>query len=176
MTRGDGESDTKETLGGPRGVHVQTSVTLAWPRHEVYRWWRTLTNLPAVFRHVRRIEALEGDRTRWAVAGPAGLEVSWDAEIINDVPDTLIGWRSLRGSDVSSAGSVHFNDAPGHGTTVTVRLQYEPPAGKAGAWVASLFGADAETQIREDLEQLQRQIAMGETPAETSSGRSSAHV
>ena len=44
-----------------------------------------------------------------------------------------IGWRSLPGSDVVTAGSVNFDSVRGgRSTQVSVHLQYAPPAGKAG--------------------------------------------
>jgi uncharacterized membrane protein len=35
--------------------------------------------------------------------------IEWDAEIINEVPNKVIGWRSIPGSDIATAGSVHFS-------------------------------------------------------------------
>ena len=86
----------------------------------------------------------------WTATGPLGTTVSWAAEIINDVPAELISWRSIGEGDVVTAGSVRFKPAAG-GTEVCVKLQYDPPAGKAGAALAWLFGKDAQTQIEEDL-------------------------
>ena len=43
---------------------------------------------------------------------PAGQTIEWDAEIINEIPAELIGWRTLDGADVVSAGSVRFKAAP----------------------------------------------------------------
>ena len=79
-------------------------------------------------------------------SGPGGKIVEWNAEIINEVPNKVIGWRSIEGSDVVSAGSVNFNDVgPGRGTRVQVHLQYSPPGGKVGAAVA---GCSAATRPR----------------------------
>ena len=36
--------------------------------------------------------------SHWVAAGPAGLSVEWDAEIINEIENTLIAWRALPGS------------------------------------------------------------------------------
>ena len=91
--------------------------------------------------------------------------VEWNAEIYNEIPDKLIAWRSLEGSDVVSAGSVNFDDVgPGRGTRVTAHLQYNPPGGKLGAKIAKLFGADAATEIREDLRRFKQLLEAGEVP------------
>ena len=81
----------------------------------------------------------------------------------NDIPNKLIAWRSLEGSDVVSAGSVNFDPAAdGLATRVTVHLQYSPPLGKVGAAVARVFGADAETEIHEDLQRFKETIESGQ--------------
>ena len=68
-------------------------------------------------------------------------------------------------SQVISAGSVNFDDAgPGRGTRVTVHLQYSPPGGKVGAKLAKLLGADAETEIREDLKRFKALVGATEIP------------
>jgi uncharacterized membrane protein len=113
--------------------------------------------------HLEKVERLEDGRTRWYARGPGGYRVSWEAEIINEVPNRLIAWRSVGKSDVSTAGSVHFDDAgESRGTRVRVHLQYSPPGGKAGAAVAKLFGRDAATQIREDLRKFKQLLEAGE--------------
>ena len=138
--------DTRRALGGPAGVNVTEAVTIARPIEELYRLWRNLDTL-----------------SHWRARGPAGTTLEWDAEIINEVPNTVIGWRSLEGADVVSAGSVNF-DAEGDGRTrVTVRLQYSPPGGKAGAALAKFFGGDAATEIREDLQRFKEQVEPAHT-------------
>jgi uncharacterized membrane protein len=46
-----------------------------------------------------------------------------------------------------------------------VHLQYSPPGGRVGAAVARLLGADAETEIRQDLRRFKQLLEAGETPA-----------
>jgi uncharacterized membrane protein len=96
---------------------------------------------------------------------PAGRTVQWDAEIINEIPGELLGWRTLDHSDVVSAGSVRFKRASGgRGTEVHVRLQYDPPAGKVGATVAWLLGHEPSQTIREDLRRFKQLMETGEVP------------
>jgi uncharacterized membrane protein len=68
---------------------------------------------------------------------------------------------------VVSAGSVNFNAEPGgRGTRVTVHLQYSPPGGKVGAAIAKLFGADAQTEIREELRRFKQLVETGDVPSQ----------
>lgn len=159
-TAGTGR-DTRAALGGPRGTHVLESVVIKRPIEDLYRFWRNLENLPKFMRHLESVEKVTDTISRWRVKGPAGTLVEWDAEIHNEVPNQVIGWRSLENADVVSAGSVNFDRLP-NGTKVTVHLQYSPPGGRVGAGIAKLFGADAETGIREDLQRFKQLVEAGE--------------
>jgi uncharacterized membrane protein len=151
-------------LGGPAGVIVEESVVINRPISELYRFWRNLENLPRFMSHLESVERITDTLSRWRAKAPAGTTVEWNAEIINEVPDQVIGWRSIEGSDVVSAGSVNFDEAAGgRGTRVQVRLQYSPPGGKVGDAVARLLGSDAATQIRQDLQRFKQLVESGQT-------------
>ena len=156
-TAGTG-GDTRQALGGPAGVIVEESVVIHRPISELYRFWRNLENLPRFMSHLESVERITDTLSRWRAKAPAGTTVEWNAEIINEVPDQVIGWKSIEGSDVVSAGSVNFDVAGSGRTQVRVRLQYSPPGGKVGDAVARLFGTDAATQIREDLQRFKQLV------------------
>ncbi|MEO7272919.1 MAG: SRPBCC family protein, partial [Vicinamibacterales bacterium] len=110
-------SDTRRVLRGRGGTLVDESVTVNRPAAELYAYWRQLDNLPRFMTHLESVEPTSDTVSRWTARGPAGMSVSWSAEIINEIPNELIAWRSLDGSAVVSAGSVRFDDAgAGRGT------------------------------------------------------------
>ena len=155
-------------MGGDRGLHVRESIRLEVPVADVYRFWRRLENLPTFMTHLDRVTETPGGKSHWVAAGPGGLAVEWDAEIINEVENEVLAWRSLPGSDVVTAGSVNFDAARGgRSTQVSVHLQYAPPAGKAGALLASLFGREPSQTIREDLRHFKQLLEAGEIPRAT---------
>ena len=161
-------ADTKSALREDRGVHVRESVRVEAPIADVFRFWRQLDRLPQFMSHLERVTETSATQSHWVAVGPAGLRVEWDAEIINEVENKLIGWRSLPDSDVVTAGSVNFDAVRGgRSTQVSVHLQYAPPAGKAGSLVASLFGAEPSRTIREDLRRFRQQLEAGEIPRTT---------
>jgi uncharacterized membrane protein len=168
-------SDTRDQLGGSRGIHVEQAVTVNKPISEVYRFWRDFENLPRFMQHLESVAEREEGISHWVARGPAGMRVEWDARIINEVDDKVIGWQSLEGSMISTAGSVNFRETP-RGTDVRVHLQYNPPAGKLGAAVAWMFGEDPNTQVREDLRRFKRLLETSEIPTTEGqpSGRSRA--
>ena len=156
---------TRSALAGERGVHVRESVRLEVPVADVYRFWRRLENLPRFMTHLDHVSETSSHTSHWKAAGPAGLVVEWDAEIINEVENKVLGWRSLPGSDVATAGSVNFDAVRGgRSTQVRVHLQYAPPAGKAGALLASLFGREPSQTVREDLRHFKQLLEAGEVP------------
>lgn len=148
-----------------QGIRVDASITINKRREEIYEFWRNLENLPQFVRHLLSVTVIDSKRSHWIAQGPAGKIVEWDAEIINEKPNELIGWASLPGSDVATAGSVHFKPAPGNrGTEVHVELQYIPPAGVLGAAVAKIMGQDPATEIKDDLRRLKELLETGEIP------------
>jgi uncharacterized membrane protein len=162
-------NETRAALGGDGGIHVHESVRLEKPVDEVYRFWRRFENLPRFMTNLERVDDLGNGRSHWVAKGPAGINVEWDAEIINEVENKVIGWRSTPGGDVVTAGSVTFEPArAGRSTQVTVNLQYAAPAGPLGAWIATLFGREPSQTIREDLRRFKQLLEAGEVARATS--------
>ncbi len=158
----------RAALGGKRGVHVHESVRLEKPIDEVYRFWRNLENLPKFTNYLDEVTDRGNGRSHWVAKGPAGTRVEWDAEIINEEENKLIGWQSLPGGDVVTAGSVNFDTARnGRSTQVSVHFQYAPPAGRAGSLIATVFGREPSQTVREDLRRLKQLLEAGEFPHAT---------
>jgi uncharacterized membrane protein len=106
--------------------------------------------------HLKSVEEIDDRRSRWTAEGPFGMSITWEAEIIGERPGELIAWRSIDGSVVDTAGSVRFEPSGEAATQLTVNLKYNPPAGKAGAKIAQLFGANPDQQIVEDLQRFKK--------------------
>lgn len=158
--------DPREAFSGDRGMHVLESAQVERPVAEVFAYWRRLENLPRFMAHLDRVEP-HGDTglSHWVARGPAGVRVEWDAQIINEVENQVIGWESLPGSDVVTAGSVNFDPARcGRATNVTLHMRFEPPAGRAGELVAAIFGRRPAQDVREDLRRLKQLFEAGELP------------
>ncbi|MEA2734228.1 MAG: hypothetical protein QOE14_679 [Humisphaera sp.] len=148
-----------------RGIHVEEALTINKSPWELYEFWRNFENLPKIMSHLESVTVIDEKRSHWVAKAPAiaGGKVEWDAEIINDEPNALIAWRSLENADVDNAGSVRFVPAPGdRGTEVKVVIDYIPPAGRIGKWVAKLFGEEPAQQIEEDLRKFKRVMETGE--------------
>jgi len=134
-----------------RGIGVEESVIVDASPEELYLFWRNFENLPSFMSHLKSVKVIDDKRSHWIARGPAGRDAQWDAEIINEIPNELIGWRSVDGANVRNAGSVHFTRANGKGTEVKVELRYDPPAGVIGATIAKILGKDPAREVQEDL-------------------------
>jgi uncharacterized membrane protein len=159
---GVNHADTRDALSGGRGVHVRESITVDAPAEELYRFWRQLDRLPEVMPHLDRVEQLDAKRSRWTAKAFDAVPITWEAEIINEVPFEIIAWKTLAGEAVQHAGSVTFKPSPtGRGTEVRVHLQYAAPGGTAASWLAWLAGQDPARLTRDGLRELKRTFESG---------------
>ena len=156
-------NDAQVSIPYGRGIRVEKSVMIQSRPEQLYEFWRNFENLPLFMTHLKSVKVIDDKRSHWVAKGPARIKAEWDAEIINEIPNELIGWRSVEGSRVDNAGSVHFTRASGgRGTRLKVVLRYDPPAGTVGATIAKMFGEDPAHQVQEDLRRLKKLIETGE--------------
>jgi uncharacterized membrane protein len=150
------------------GIMVHHQSTVDRPAAELYRLWRDFESLPKIMGHLTSVEDAGNGRSHWILGGPLGQRVEWDAEIIADREGEVISWRSLPDAEVDSAGSVRFTEAPGkRGTEVRIQFSYQPPAGRAGAVAAWLFGDSAQQMVEADLQRFKAFAECGTIPAAT---------
>jgi uncharacterized membrane protein len=148
-----------------RGTHVEQAFLINRSAEDLYRYWRDFQNLPRIMTHLESVQVIDDRKSRWVARAPriAGGSISWEAEITRDEPNSAIAWRSLPGSRVETAGQVRFSKAMGdRGTEVHVFMDYIPPAGKLGHWIATLFGEAPRRQMRDDLRNFKRIMETGE--------------
>ena len=158
-----------------RGVKVESSVLVNKSPEELYNYWRDLENLPRFMDHLVSVKSEGDQRSHWVVKTIGNAEISWDAEIVNDIPNELIAWRTVENSDVDHAGSVRF-EGTGIATRVKVTMEYRPPAGKLGVGLAKIFGQEPRQMIEGDLQrfkQLMESIQIASVGGQAQSGGSS---
>lgn len=165
-------NQTFSRLFGLRGgVTVQKVINVDAPVSEVFAFWTDYQNFPRFMHNVREVQVHDDPSSptgepisHWVVAGPAGVPVQWNAQLVEMVPDSLLKWRSTGGSAVKHEGWVRF-EANGHGgSRITVRLSYVPPAGAFGHAVATIFGADPKSEMDSDLLRMKTIIETGRVP------------
>jgi len=145
------------------GTRIDRTTIIARAAPDLYRFWRRLDNLPRFMDNLESVTVLDHRRSHWVAKGPLGSRVEWDAEVHNEIPNELIAWRSLPGSEVDQAGSVHFTPIE-EGTEVRVVLRYAAPAGKLGDALTRVLGDDPSQQIADDLRRLKQVMEAGQAP------------
>jgi uncharacterized membrane protein len=180
LLRGSARDDVTSraaTVNARKAIKVERSVTIEKPRAELFAFWRDFENLPRFMEHLVSVRVDSPTRSHWEAKAPAGRTVEWDAEIVNEVPDEIIAWKSVGEPDVANAGAVNFSDAPGgRGTIVRVTLDYEPPAGRVGAMLSHFFSEEPDHQIREDLRKFKQLMETGEITTSARRIEDSAYV
>jgi uncharacterized membrane protein len=161
------DPDAVERETHEHGIHVEQAYLISRSAEDLYQYWRNFENLPRIMTHLESVRVSDEKHSHWVAKAPriVGGSVEWDAEITRDEKNTAIAWRSLPGSQIDTAGEIRFTPALGdRGTEVHVYMDYVPPAGKLGHWIATLFGLAPRRQMQEDLRNFKRIMEVGELP------------
>lgn len=141
--------------GGSLPLAMSHSITIDCPRKTLYRFWRNPANLPDIIDGLQRVEVIDSLRTRWVMDAPLGQAVTWEAEIVEDVPYERIAWLASDGS--GNGGWVEFHETGLHrGTEVRALIVAEPPLHEISPTVAAVFRQEPGEQVRNALANLKR--------------------
>lgn len=170
FARGATGHDTIYSLAGKhklpdtvQNINIITKMTVNRPRHEVYNFWRKLSNLPLFMEHLKEVEVIDDKRSHWVAKVPGHLgTIEWDAEIVKEIDGELLGWNSLPHATINNAGKVEFRDAYENGTEVTVVITYRAPFGDVGEGIASLLTPMVKKMILKDVKGFKRYIEAGD--------------
>lgn len=153
-------------VGARTRFSVQKTLKIDAPLEKVFALWENYENFPQFMRHVRAVKRLDAQRWHWTVAGPAGSDIEFASRVTAYEPNRRLAWQTDRDATVKHSGEVRFKPANDGGTTVSVYLEYQPPAGAAGNAIATLFGENPRQQMDDDLQRMKRFIETGRPWAE----------
>jgi uncharacterized membrane protein len=124
---------------------IQESIEVDVPLTTAYNQWTQFEEFPRFMEGVESIEQLDDRRLHW-VAAHGGKRHEWDAEIVDQTPDTRIAWRDVKGK--MNAGEVTFERLGEARTRVDVHMDWEPEGVKEE--IGSLLGFD-KRRVKADL-------------------------
>ncbi|MFF5725861.1 SRPBCC family protein [[Kitasatospora] papulosa] len=100
---------------------VEETIVVAVPVSTAYNQWTQFKSFPRFMTVVKRVEQIRPNLTRWVIGvGPVRHE--FDAEIVEQRPDSLVTWRSL-GRRLAHRGEVSFRATAPDRTEVSVRIR-----------------------------------------------------
>jgi uncharacterized membrane protein len=137
---------------------VEHTTEVDVPVRVAYDQWTQFESFPEFMEGVKRVVQL-GDKSLEWTAEIMGKEETWTAEIVEQVPDQRIAWRSTSGSP--NSGIVSFLPTSDGATRVTLRIEAEPqgPVETAGDALGFL-----DRQVKGDVERFKKYIEQREVP------------
>jgi len=102
---------------------IKQSIIVNIPVTQTYNQWTQFEEFPHFMEGVKKVKQLDDKRLHWE-AEIAGRSEIWDAEIIEQIPDQRIAWRSTNGA--KNSGTIHFFAQGVNQTKVTLEVDYEP--------------------------------------------------
>ena len=131
---------------------VEHTVDVNVPVRTAYNQWTQFEQFPRFMEGVKRV-VQQDDKTLAWTAEIAGDEKEWTAEIVEQVADQRVGWRSTSGAP--NSGVVSFEPVGADTTRVTLRLEAEPEGAVESAGDALGF---LDRRVRGDLERFKEFI------------------
>lgn len=128
------------------------AVDVERPLRAVYDQWTQFETYPSFLQDVEEVRQTGDDMTRWRVS-IAGVTREFDARILEQVPDEVIGWMSTEGPE--QGGTVRFSRLTPERTRVTLRMDFDPHGITEKAGDALGF---VESSVRRSAEQFKRFI------------------
>jgi uncharacterized membrane protein len=136
-------------------ISVQANLSTTWAYVSNYQ------NFDKFMSSVKEIKMLDAQRSEWHMAGPLGIPVSWKAITTENTPQQRLAWKSTEGA-LENDGFISVV-AAGTGSRITVHVNYNPPLGAIGEFVATLF-KNPQAMLEHDLMQLDALISQGSMP------------
>lgn len=99
------------------------SIEVEVPVSTAYNQWTQFEDFPKFMDGVREVRQLDDTHTHWR-ADVAGQEQEWESEIVEQIPDKRIAWRSTSG--LKNAGAVNFLRISDGRTRVTLQMEHDP--------------------------------------------------
>jgi uncharacterized membrane protein len=104
-------------------ARIEKDIEVNAPLRSVYNQWTQFETFPSFMDGVKEVHQVDDTHLHWC-AEIAGKDVEWDAEILEQVPDQRIAWRSTTGK--LNAGAVRFEPIDSGRTRVCLTMEYDP--------------------------------------------------
>ncbi|MGX2041448.1 SRPBCC family protein [Methylocaldum sp. MU1018] len=125
---------------------LHKSIEVNVPVKVAYNQWTQFEEFPNFMENIVEVHQIDDSHVHWH-AEIGGTHKEWDTEIVEQVPDQRIAWRTTAGPE--NHGSVNFEPVSGDRTRVSVDVEYQPET--VMEKVGSMLGM-VSSNLEEDLE------------------------
>jgi uncharacterized membrane protein len=132
---------------------VKETMDVEVPVHTAYNQWTQLEEFPKFMEGVEKITQLDDRHSRWTT-NVGGVRREFDTEIIDQLPDDRIAWRTTSG-DTRQKGLVSFERLDEAHTRVELVMEVEPSG--AAEKAADLTGT-IDRRIKGDMQRFKEYI------------------
>jgi uncharacterized membrane protein len=101
---------------------IQESINVEVPVRTAYNQWTQFEEFPKFMEGVKSVRQIDDTHMHWVVE-VGGKEYEWTAEITEQRPDQMVGWRAVDGHGIS--GVVTFQPLSESETRITVQMDHE---------------------------------------------------
>ncbi|WP_330460943.1 SRPBCC family protein [Streptomyces sp. NBC_00820] len=114
---------------------VRESVEVDVPVRTAYNQWTQFEEFPNFMEGVEAVEQLDDTHNHW-ITKMGGIRRDFDTEIVDQLADDRITWRSISG-DTRQSGSVRFQSLGNDRTRVELVMDVEPtdPVETVADWI-----------------------------------------
>lgn len=102
---------------------ITAGIDVDVPVRTAYDQWTQFESFPEFLEGVDDVQQLDDTTTHWVVSF-GGVRREFDAEIVDQVPDDHVAWRST--GEVLHRGRVAFRPEPDDRTRVELMMEWEP--------------------------------------------------
>ena len=137
---------------------IEKSIEVRCPVRTVYDQWTQFEEFPKFMSGVKEVRQLDDTHQHWH-AEIWGKDKEWDAEIVEQVPDQRISWRSTT-PDAPHGGIVRFEPVGQDRTRVNLTMEYEPQGAVENVGDAlGVMSRRVETTVKQFKEYIEKRGA-----------------
>ncbi|MEU6575642.1 SRPBCC family protein [Streptomyces sp. NPDC046805] len=116
---------------------VRESVEVEVPLRAAYNQWTQFEEFPNFMEGVEEVEQIDDSHNHWTTK-IAGVRRDFDTEIVDQLADDRITWRTISG-DTRQSGTVLFESLGDNRTRVELVMDVEPsgPAETLADWIGT---------------------------------------
>ena len=144
---------------------VSHSVIVMRTPADIYQFWKETERMPQWMEDVRSVTRLDNRHSLWTRANPESGSLEWTTEILEEIPNQAIRWRTVaqRGADYDLSGRLQLSDLGAKGgTLVTLSLQYKMHTGLLHSGAPVIIAPDPHRHVRESLRKFKMLLEAGE--------------